>query len=208
VARDTSAVCKKCRRENEKLFLKGTRCLTDKCAIERRSYAPGQHGQKGQRISDYGRQLREKQKIRRIYCILENQFRNIYKKANQRKGVTGDILLQLLESRLDSLLYRAGIGSSRAESRQIIRHNGVKVNDKNVNIPSFTASPGDKISLTDKLKKQLRITTSLANASEKGFPDWLEVNTKDVLIEFKAYPARSDLPSTINEGAVVELYSK
>ena len=130
MARDTSAVCKKCRRENEKLFLKGARCLTDKCAIERRAYAPGQHGQKGQRISDYGRQLREKQKIRRIYSILENQFRNIYKKANQKKGVTGDILLQLLESRLDSLLYRAGIGSSRAESRQIIRHNGIKLMTK------------------------------------------------------------------------------
>ena len=208
MARDTSAVCKKCRRENEKLFLKGARCLTDKCAIERRAYAPGQHGQKGQRISDYGRQLREKQKIRRIYSILENQFRNIYKKANQRKGVTGDILLQMLESRLDSLLYKAGIGSSRAESRQIIRHNGIKVNDKNVNIPSFRATPGDKISLSDKLKKQLRITSSLANAAEKGFPDWLEVNSKEMSIVFKAYPARSDLPTSINEGAVVELYSK
>ena len=116
--------------------------------------------------------------------------------------------MQLLESRLDSLLYRAGIGSSRAESRQIIRHNGIKVNDKNVNIPSFTVSPGDKISLADKLKKQLRITSSLASASEKGFPDWLEVNSKEISIVFKAYPARSDLPSTINEGAVVELYSK
>ena len=208
MARDTSAVCKKCRRENEKLFLKGARCLTDKCAIERRAYAPGQHGQKGQRISDYGRQLREKQKIRRIYSILENQFRNIYKKANQRKGVTGDILLQMLESRLDSLLYKAGIGSSRAESRQIIRHNGIKVNDKNVNIPSFRATPGDKISLSDKLKKQLRITSSLANTAEKGFPDWLEVNSKEMSIVFKAYPARSDLPTSINEGAVVELYSK
>jgi small subunit ribosomal protein S4 len=139
---------------------------------------------------------------------LENQFRNIYKKANQRKGVTGDILLQMLESRLDSLLYKAGIGSSRAESRQIIRHNGIKVNDKNVNIPSFRATPGDKISLSDKLKKQLRITSSLANAAEKGFPDWLEVNSKEMSIVFKAYPARSDLPTSINEGAVVELYSK
>lgn len=137
MARNTDAKCRQCRREGEKLFLKGEKCFTDKCAIERRSYAPGQHGQKNARVSDYGTQLREKQKVRRIYGVLERQFRREYKEADRRKGITGDNLLQLLESRLDNVVYRMGFGASRSEARQVVRHNAILVNGKRVNIPSF-----------------------------------------------------------------------
>src|SRR5512145_1895173 len=158
MARNLDSKCRQCRREGEKLFLKGEKCFSDKCAIERRSYAPGQHGQKsGSRLSDYGKQLREKQKMRRTYGVLERQFRKTYFEADRRKGVTGETLLQLLESRLDTVAYRMGFGASRSEARQVVRHNGILVNGKRVNIPSYQVRPGDLIEVAEKAKSHLRI---------------------------------------------------
>ncbi|MGA8051278.1 MAG: 30S ribosomal protein S4 [Burkholderiales bacterium] len=209
MARNLDAKCRQCRREGEKLFLKGEKCFTDKCAIERRSYAPGQHGQRsGQRLSDYGKQLREKQKIRKIYGVLERQFRNTYAEASRSKGVTGERLLQLLETRLDSIAYRMGFGASRTESRQLVRHNAVLVNGKRVNIPSYQVRPGDVIEMTDKAKNQLRVKAAAEAAESRGIPEWLEVDAKALKGTFKALPARTDLSSSINESLVIELYSK
>jgi len=209
VARNLDAKCRQCRREGEKLFLKGEKCFTDKCAVERRSYAPGQHGQKsGQRLSGYGVQLREKQKIRRTYGVLERQFRKVYAEADRRKGQTGENLLQLLESRLDTVAYRMGFGASRAEARQLVRHNGVLVNGKRVNIPSYDLRPGDTVELAEKARGHLRVKAALEAAESRGFPEWIEVDAKAGKGVFKAYPARTDLPATINESLVVELYSR
>jgi small subunit ribosomal protein S4 len=209
MARSLDPKCRQCRREGEKLFLKGEKCFTDKCAIERRSYAPGQHGQKsGGRMSDFGKQLREKQKLRRIYGVLESQFRDTYKEASRSKGVTGERLLQLLETRLDTVSYRMGFGSSRTEARQIVRHNGILVNGKRVNIPSYHVRPGDTIEVAEKAKKQLRIEGAAKAAEARGYPDWIEVDAKALKGKFKALPQRSELPSNINESLVVELYSK
>jgi small subunit ribosomal protein S4 len=209
LARNLDPKCRQCRREGEKLFLKGEKCFTDKCAIERRSYAPGQHGQKsGQRLSGYGQQLREKQKIRRLYGILERQFRKTFVEADRRKGQTGENLLQLLEGRLDSVAYRMGFGASRAEARQIVRHNGVLVNGERVNIPSFNLRPGDAVQLTDSARAHLRIKAAMEAAESRGFPGWVEVDVKSGKGLFKAFPAREDLPPTIKEGLVVELYSR
>ncbi len=208
LARYLESKCKLCRREGEKLFLKGEKCFTDKCAIDRRNYPPGQHGQKKMRTSDYVVQLREKQKIRRTYGVLEKQFRLIYKQADKQRGVTGDNLLQQLESRLDNVVYIMGFGSSRGESRQIIRHNSILVNGKRVNVPSYIVVPGDAIEVDQKSKDQLRIKTSLESADNRGFPSWVEVDIKSMKGTFKNKPDRSDLPSTINESLVVELYSK
>jgi len=209
VARNLDPKCRQCRREGEKLFLKGEKCFTDKCAIERRAYAPGQHGQRsGQRLSGYGVQLREKQKIRRLYGVLERQFRKTYAEADRRRGQTGENLLQLLEGRLDSVAYRMGFGASRAEARQVVRHNGVLVNGKRVNIPSYVVRPGDVVALTDTAKTHLRTKAALEAAASRGFPEWLEVDVKEGKGVFKAYPARAELPPTINEGLVVELYSR
>jgi len=209
VARNLDPKCRQCRREGEKLFLKGEKCFTDKCAIERRSYAPGQHGQKsGQRLSDYGVHLREKQKIRRIYGVLEGQFRKVYKEADRRKGVTGEVLLQLLESRLDSVVYRMGFSASRSESRQVVRHNAILVNGQRVNIPSYQVRPGDVVEVCEKAKAHLRIKAALAAAEGRGFPEWVEVDAKGAKGTYKAHPERSELPPTINESLVIELYSK
>ena len=209
MARNLDAKCRQCRREGEKLFLKGEKCFTDKCAIERRSYAPGQHGQKsGQRLSGFGQQLREKQKIRRIYDVLERQFRRVYAEAERRKGQTGENMLQLLESRLDTVAYRMGFGASRAESRQVVRHNGVLVNGKRVNIPSYEVRPGDVVELTERAKGHLRSKGALEAQASRGFPEWLDVDSKAARGVFKSLPARTDLPSTINESLVVELYSR
>jgi small subunit ribosomal protein S4 len=208
MARNLDAKCRQCRREGEKLFLKGEKCFTDKCAIERRNYPPGLHGQRSGRLSGYGVQLREKQKVRRIYGLLERQFRKTYHAAEQSKGITGESLLQLLESRLDTVTYRMGFGSSRSEARQIVRHNGILVNGKRVNIPSFQCRPGDVIEVVAKAKQQLRIKGAAEAAEGRGFPDWLEVDAKALKGKFKARPQRSELPSTINESLVVELYSK
>jgi small subunit ribosomal protein S4 len=209
MARNLDPKCRQCRREGEKLFLKGEKCFTDKCAVERRAYAPGQHGQKsGQRLSDYGKQLREKQKVRRTYGILERQFRLIYAEAARSKGVTGERLLQLLESRLDTVAYRMGFGASRTEARQVVRHNGVLVNGKRVNIPSYQVRPGDVIEVAGKAKSQLRIKAASEAAESRGLPEWMEVDTKGLKGTFKTNPARADLSSTINESLIIELYSK
>jgi len=209
VARNLDPKCRQCRREGEKLFLKGEKCFTDKCAIERRSYAPGQHGQKsGQRLSGFGVQLREKQKMRRTYGVLERQFRKVYFEAERRKGQTGENLLQLLEGRLDNIAYRMGFGASRSEARQLVRHNGVLVNGKRVNIPSFGLRPGDNVELSDKAKQHLRVKAALQAAESRGFPEWLEVDAKAGKGVFKQYPQRADLSATINESLVVELYSR
>ncbi|HYJ19867.1 MAG TPA: 30S ribosomal protein S4 [Burkholderiales bacterium] len=208
MARNLDPKCRQCRREGEKLFLKGEKCFTDKCAIERRQYAPGQHGQKNLRRSDYGTQLREKQKIRRIYGLLERQFRNTYKEAARSKDVTGEALLQMLESRLDTVAYRMGFGASRTEARQIVRHNGILVNGKRVNIPSYQVRQGDVVEVAEGAKAQLRIKGAVEAAVTRGYPDWIEVDSKALKGTFKAKPQRSELPSTINESLVVELYSK
>jgi len=209
VARNLDPKCRQCRREGEKLFLKADKCFTDKCPVERRSYAPGQHGQKsGQRLSGYGTQLREKQKVRRTYGVLERQFRKTFAEADRRKGQTGENLLQLLEARLDATAYRMGFGASRAESRQVVRHNGVLVNGKRVNIPSYTLRPGDVLQLTDTARNQLRVKAALEAAESRGFPEWVEVDAKAGKGTFKAYPQRAELSPTINEGLIVELYSR
>jgi len=209
LARNLDPQCRQCRREGEKLFLKGEKCFTDKCAVERRSYAPGQHGQKsGQRLSGYGVQLREKQKVRRTYGILERQFRKIYAEADRRKGQTGENLLQLLEGRLDNVAYRMGFGASRAEARQIVRHGAVLVNGRRLDIPSYQVKVGDVMQLTDKARAHLRIKAAMEAAESRGFPEWVEVDVKAGKGTFKAFPQRTDLPSTINESLVVELYSR
>lgn len=209
MARNLDAKCRQCRREGEKLFLKGEKCFTDKCAIERRQYAPGQHGQKsGARLSGYGQQLREKQKIRRTYGVLEGQFRRAFAEAERRKGQTGENLLQLLESRLDTVAYRMGFGASRAESRQVVRHNGVLVNGKRVNIPSYSVRPGDVVELTDAARGHLRTKAALEAAESRGFPEWVSVDVKTAKGTFKALPQRAELSSSLNEGLVVELYSR
>ncbi|HWT53767.1 MAG TPA: 30S ribosomal protein S4 [Rhodocyclaceae bacterium] len=209
MARNLDAKCRQCRREGEKLFLKGEKCFTDKCAIERRAYAPGQHGQKsGARLSGYGQQLREKQKIRRTYGVLEGQFRRAFAEAERKKGQTGENLLQLLESRLDTVAYRMGFGASRAESRQIVRHNGVLVNGKRVNIPSYSVRPGDVVELTEAARGHLRTKAALEAADSRGFPEWVSVDVKSAKGTFKALPQRAELSSSLNEGLVVELYSR
>lgn len=208
LARNLEPKCKQCRREGEKLFLKGEKCFSDKCAIERRNYPPGQHGQKKGRLSDYGGQLREKQKVRKIYGILERQFRNIYKAADKRRGITGDTLLQLLESRLDNVTYHMGFGSSRAEARQVVRHNCVLVNGKRVNMPSYLVKAGDTIQVSDNARNHLRIKSAVEAADNRNFPIWIEMDIKGMKGIFKAKPERAELSTSINESLVVELYSK
>ncbi len=209
MARNLDPKCRQCRREGEKLFLKAEKCFTDKCAIEKRNFPPGQHGQRrNSRLSDYGVQLREKQKVRRIYGVLEAQFRGYYFEADRKKGITGENLLQLLECRLDNVAFRMGLGGSRTEARQIVRHNSILVNGKRVNIPSYQVKAGDVVSVTEASKAQLRIKAALVAAEQRGFPEWLEVDVKAFTGTFKSKPQRDDLPSTINESLVVELYSK
>ena len=206
MARYLGPTCKLARREGTDLFLKsGVRSLDSKCKLET---APGVHGVRRGRLSDYGVQLREKQKLRRIYGVLEKQFRSYYAEADRKKGITGENLLQMLESRLDNVAYKMGLGGSRTEARQIVRHNSILVNGKRVNIPSYQVQPGDSISVADQSKDQLRIKSALEAADERGLPEWLEVDVKKLTGIFKNRPERDDLPSTINESLVVELYSK
>ena len=206
MARYLGPTCKLSRREGTDLFLKsGVRPLESKCRAES---APGQHGQRRGRLSDYGVQLREKQKVRRIYGILEKQFRNYYKSAAKTKGNTGENLLTLLESRLDNVVYRMGFGSTRAESRQLVAHNSILVNGEKVNIASFSVSVGDVISLREKAKKQLRIQSALQLAAQRGESSWVNVNSEKMEGTFIRTPDREDLPSEINENLIVELYSK
>jgi small subunit ribosomal protein S4 len=206
MARYLGPKCKLSRREGTDLLHKSrTRSLDSKCKLEK---VPGQHADRRGRLSDYGLQLREKQKLRRIYGVLERQFRNYYQKAAQKKGATGEVLLQLLESRLDNVVYRMGFSVTRGEARQLISHKAIMVNDQCVNIPSYQVKPNDVIAVRDKAKKQLRIQEALNVAEQYGIPDWLEVDTKKMLGTFKTVPERSDLLSDINESLVVELYSK
>ena len=206
MARYLGPTCKLSRREGTDLFLKsGVRPLESKCRAES---SPGQHGQRRGRLSDYGIQLREKQKVRRIYGILEKQFRNYYKSAARTKGNTGENLLTLLESRLDNVVYRMGFGSTRAESRQLVAHNSILVNGAKVNIASFSVSAGDVISLREKAKKQLRVQSALQLAAQRSESSWVNVNSEKMEGTFIRNPDREDLPSEINENLIVELYSK
>lgn len=208
MARYTGSKCRLCRREGEKLFLKGEKCFSSKCEIEKRPNPPGQHGARRGRLSDYAVQLREKQKLRRIYGVLEKQFRNYYKEADRRKGSTGENLLQLLESRLDNVVFRMGFGASRSEARQLVRHKAVTLNGKKVNIPSIQVKPGDVVGVSEKGKSQLRIKAAVDGSQQRGIAEWLDVDTSKLEGVFKSAPERSDLPTDINENLVVELYSK
>ncbi len=206
MARYLGPKCKLSRREGTDLFLKSARRpLDSKCKLESR---PGQHGAKQNRVSEYGTQLREKQKIRRMYGVLERQFRTYFAEAARRKGATGENLLQLLESRLDNAVYRMGFGSTRAEARQLVSHCAVQVNGKAVNIPSYLLKPNDIVALKEKAQKQLRVQDSLKLAESSGFPSWVEVDTKKFSAVFKTLPDRAEFAADINEQLVVELYSK
>jgi len=209
LARYIEASCRLCRRENLKLFLKGDRCYTDKCAFERRSYAPGQHGQRrGGKVSDYGIQLREKQKVKRIYGIFENQFRRYYHKAERQKGITGTNLLILLERRLDNTVYRMGFASSRDQARQLVRHNHFAVNGSKVNIPSYQVKNGDVIEVKGKSQKIPIIQEAMETVVRREIPPWLEVDIEKFRGVVKAFPSREELTMPVNEQLIVELYSK
>jgi small subunit ribosomal protein S4 len=206
VARYLGPTCKLARREGTDLFLKSARrSLDTKCKLDSR---PGQHGAKSTRISEYGTQLREKQKIRRIYGVLERQFRNYFIKAASRKGATGEVLLQTLESRLDNVVYRMGFASTRAEARQLVSHKAIEVNGKPVNIPSYLVRATDTVAVREKARAQLRIKSSLELAEQNGFPSWVEMDPKNFKGVFKNLPDRSEFASDVNEQLVVELYSK
>ena len=208
MARYTKTNCRLCRRENLKLFLKGERCYTEKCAYDRRNYPPGQHGQARKKFSDYGTQLREKQKVKRIYGILENQFRNIFKEADRQKGITGETLLALLERRLDNIVYRLGFANSRDEARQLVRHNHFLINQSKVNIPSYLVKPGDVIELREKSKKVVRVLEALEGVARRGVPQWLELDKDQMKGSMKGLPSREDITLPIQEKLIVELYSK
>ena len=208
MARYIESVCRLCRRENLKLFLKGERCYSDKCAIERRNYPPGQHGQGRPKFSAYSIQLREKQKVKRIYGLLENQFRRTFFAAARSKGITGETLLVLLERRLDNVTYRLGFASSRAEARMLVRQGHLLVNGKKVNIPSYLVRVGDVISVREKSRQMGRVLTALEGAQRRGVPDWAELDRESFSGRIKLFPARSDITMPINEKLIVELYSK
>ena len=208
MARYTGPKCRQCRREGAKLFLKGDKCFSAKCAMENRAFQPGQHGQRRGRLSDYATQLREKQKVRRIYGILEDQFRLYYQSADSRKGATGENLLQSLESRLDSVVYRMGFAASRNEARQLVRHKAISVNGVTVTIPSYQVNPSDEVAVQESSRNQLRIQSAMDVASQRGFVEWVDVDTKKFSGVFKSRPERAELPSDINEHLIVELYSK
>ncbi|HIJ90915.1 MAG: 30S ribosomal protein S4 [Desulfobulbaceae bacterium] len=209
MARYRGAECRQCRREKLKLFLKGDRCYSDKCAFERRSFAPGQHGQaRVRKVSDYAIQLREKQKVRRIYGMLEGQFRKYFEIAERIKGVTGENLLMLLESRLDNVIYRLGYANSRNQGRQLVRHDHIQVNGRKVNIPSFRVSVNDVITVKEKSRKVGAINESLDAVVRRGVPSWLELDKDNYKGTVKALPGRQEITMPIQEQLIVELYSK
>jgi small subunit ribosomal protein S4 len=208
LARYTESVCRLCRRENLKLFLKGERCYTDKCAIERRNYPPGQHGQGRPKFSEYSIQLREKQKVKRMYGLLEKQFRRTFAEAARTKGITGETLLVLLERRLDNVTYRLGFAGSRAEARTLVRHGHILVNGKKVNIPSYTVRVGDVISVKEPSRQMTRVLSAIEGSQRRGVPDWAEVDRDACSGKIKLLPSRSDVTMPINEKLIVELYSK
>ena len=208
MARYTGAACRQCRREGLKIFLKGERCYTDKCAIERRNYQPGEHGQARPKFSEYSIQLREKQKLRRIYGVLEGQFRRYFQMADRAKDVTGEALLQLLERRLDNVVFRLGFATSRSEARQLVRHGHFRVNGRKVNIPSYLVRAGDTVSVREKSRQVARIQEAMELAQRRGVPEWFEITPEAFSGRMKALPTRADLTLPVNEKLVVELYSK
>ncbi|MFA4989973.1 MAG: 30S ribosomal protein S4 [Candidatus Omnitrophota bacterium] len=211
MARYIDAVCRLCRRQGEKLFLKGTKCTTEKCPAARRAYPPGQHGQGGKRrgkLSNYGLQLKEKQKVKRIYGVLEKQFRRYFKIASKSKGVTGKILLQLLERRLDNVIFRLGLGLSRSQARQLVRHNLITVNAHRVNIPSFLVTGGDLIQVKTKEKALKKIKDILEQSKERSVPSWLEFDSSALNAKVLRLPEKDDIQQPIQEQLIVELYSK
>ena len=210
MARYTGPVCRLCRREGTKLFLKGDKCLSPKCPVERRNTRPGQHGQaRARKQTGYALQLREKQKVRRTYGLLERQFHRYFDIAARRPGKTSDNMLQLLEMRLDNIVYRMGFAVTRAQARQLVAHKAIEVNGKKVNLPSYAVKPGDQISIVEKSRNQLRIQEALTLSQEMDLaPGWVEIDAKKFTGSLKALPERSDLPSDINESLIVELYSK
>ena len=208
MARYTDAVCRLCRREGQKLFLKGDRCYSDKCAIARRQYAPGQHGQGRKKVSDYGLQLREKQKVKRIYGILESQFAHYFELAEKKSGIVGENLLTLCESRLDNVCYGAGFALSRPEARQLVRHGHFTVNGKKVNIPSYIIKEGDVIALTDKSKDSPKIKAVLEATDGKTLPSWLDLDNNALSVKVLNLAKREDIDYEVNETLIVELYSK
>ncbi len=208
MARYTGADCRLCRRETTKLFLKGDRCYTDKCAVERRPFPPGQAGKKRPRDSEYRVQLREKQKAKRIYGLLEKQFRIYYELATRQKGITGENLLRLLESRLDNVVYRLGFAKSRDEARQIVRHNHITVNGRKVNIPSYRVRPGEIVAIADKSKDLLVIKTALISSEKTEVPGWLEVDIEKLQGKVLSLPTRAMIDAPVREQLIVELYSK
>ncbi|MHB1021815.1 MAG: 30S ribosomal protein S4 [Acidobacteriaceae bacterium] len=209
MARYTGPVCRLCRREGTKLFLKGSKCFTDKCAIEKRNFAPGQHGRdRKAKIVGYGLQLREKQKAKRIYFTLETQFRAYYEKASRRQGVTGELLLQQLECRLDNVAYRMGLATSRRQSRQIVRHGHIEVNGRKVNIPSFQVKVGDEIAVREGSKKLVMLEVARDFASGQNSVQWLEIDRDNLKAKVLALPKREDVNLPVNEQLIVELYSK
>jgi small subunit ribosomal protein S4 len=211
MARYTGPVCKLCRRENTKLFLKGTRCLTEKCAVERRAYAPGQHGQstgRRRKASEYAKQLREKQKVKRIYGLSERQFRNIFERALKEPGVTGEALLVALESRLDNLVYRMGFSTSRKQARQLVRHRHIQVNGRIVDIPSFVVHPGDEVKVSDASKEMVQVKVALEQFTRGQPVSWIQVDTDKALGKMTERPTRDAIPIAAQEQLIVELYSK
>lgn len=209
MARYTGSVCRLCRRERMKLFLKGDRCFKEKCAVERRGYPPGQHGtRRGRRIQGFGLQLREKQKVKRYYGVLENQFRNYFKEADRLKGITGELLLVLLERRLDNVVYQLGFASSRSQARQLVRHGHVLVNDKKVTVPSFQVNPNMKVAVKEASRKNDFIRQSVETARGRGVPDWLDLDAENVSGAVIRLPVREDIKLPIQEQLIVELYSR
>lgn len=208
MARYVGPICKRCRRENVKLFLKGDRCYTDKCAFDRRPYPPGVHGQRRSKPTEYGIRLREKQKVRHVYGLLERQFRRYFALADAAKGVTGENLLNNLERRLDSACFRLGFGATRTDARQLVRHKHVLVNGRVVNIPSFLVRPGDKITIHERSKKLVRVEQGLATASRREAPTWLELDTESLTGTVKSTPNREEITLPIQEQMIVEFYSR
>ena len=208
MARYTGPACKLCRREGMKLFLKGERCYTDKCSFDRRPYPPGQHGQRRIKFTEFGLRLREKQKVRRMYGMLEKQFRSYFQKADRGKGVTGQALLSLLERRLDSVCYRLGFASTRADARQLVRHKHILVNGKRVNVPSFQVKPGDVVSVRQKSQSKQRVADALTGVDRRGVPDWLKLDKESFSGEVRTLPDREEITLPIQEQLIVEFYSR
>jgi len=208
VARYKDALCRLCRREGEKLYLKGDRCYTDKCGVERRKYPPGQHGQRRKKFSDYAMQLREKQKAKEIYGVLENQFKRYFHQAEKKKGVTGSHLLQMLEMRLDNVVFRLGFASNRRQARQLVLHGHFTVNDKRVNVPSYLLRPGDIVALKEASRKLNIIEENIAKMEHRGLPSWVELDTNNLKGKIAQAPERDDIVLPVQEQLIVELYSK